>query len=306
MPQSRREFLRHGSLFSAGNLLALKYGFAKTGIQTPELVGIQLYSVREDMHKDPVGTLTQLASMGYKYVEHANYVNRKFYGHQPADFKKLLEGLGLKMPSGHTVLRANHWNESTKDFTDEWKYTVEDAALLGQQYVISPALEMEQRKDYDSLMRFMDIFNKSGALCQKAGMKFGYHNHDFEFSQQLNGKSMYELILDSTDPNLVIQQLDTGNLYNGGAKAMDIVKKYPGRFQSLHVKDEIKSTGGQEHYESCVLGKGIVNLKEVLDMVRKTTKNVHYIIEQESYQGKAPLDCAREDLAVMKKWGYEK
>lgn len=307
MSQSRREFLRQGSYFATGSLLAFKQFWKDKAIQTPELVGIQLYSVRDDMHKDPSGTLTILASMGYKYVEHANYVNRKFYGYSPADFKKLLEGLGLKMPSGHTVLRASHWNESTKDFTDDWKYTVEDAALLGQQYVISPALEMEQRKDYDSLMRFMDIFNKSGELCQKSGMKFSYHNHDFEFSQQLNGKSMYALILDNTDPNYVIQQLDTGNLYNGGAKAMDIVKKYPGRFQSLHVKDEIPASGGgHEKYESCVLGKGIVNLKEVIDMIRKNTKNVHYIIEQESYQGKAPLDCAREDLAVMKKWGYEK
>lgn len=306
MSQSRREFIRHGSFLTAGTLLSWNQLSKLNRIQTPELVGIQLYSVREDMHKDPLGTLKQLASMGYKYVEHANYVNRKFYGYTPAEFRKLLDDLGMKMPSGHTVLRASHWNESTRDFTDEWKYTVEDAALMGQNYVISPALEQEQRKDYDSLLHFLDIFNKSGELCQKSGMKFGYHNHDFEFSQLLNGKSMYELILDNTDPQYVIQQLDTGNLYNGGAKAMDIVKKYPGRFQSLHVKDEIATTGGHEKYESCILGKGIVNLKEVLDMVRKSAKNVHYIIEQESYQGKAPLDCAREDLAVMKKWGYEK
>jgi L-ribulose-5-phosphate 3-epimerase UlaE len=101
-----------------------------------------------------------------------------------------------------------------------------------------------------------------------------------------------------------MQQLDTGNLYNGGAKAIDIVKQYPGRFQSLHVKDEVLSTDKNEKYESALLGSGVVNVKEVIDLVRKTSKNTHYIIEQESYQGKAPLDCAKENLAVMKKWKY--
>ena len=85
---------------------------------------------------------------------------------------------------------------------------------------------------------------------------------------------------------------------------LKIVKKYPARFLSLHVKDEIKATSGNEKYESTILGTGIVNVKEVIDFVRKNTKNVHYIIEQESYQGKTPLDCAKEDLAIMKKWGY--
>ncbi|HEU4860867.1 MAG TPA: sugar phosphate isomerase/epimerase, partial [Chitinophagaceae bacterium] len=134
--------------------------------------------------------------------------------------------------------------------------------------------------------------------------KFGYHNHDFEFSEKLNGETLYDIILANTDERFVIQQLDIGNLYNGGANAFEVVKKYPTRFPSLHVKDEIKATSGNEKYESTILGTGIVNVKEVIDFVRKNTKNVHYIIEQESYQGKTPLDCAKEDLAIMKKWGY--
>ena len=154
------------------------------------------------------------------------------------------------------------------------------------------------------LLRFMEVFNKSGELCTESGMKFGYHNHDFEFSEKLDGETLYDIMLANTDARLVIQQLDIGNLYNGGANAIEIVKKYPGRFLSLHVKDEIKATSGNEKYESTILGAGIVNVKEVIDLVRKNTKNVHYIIEQESYQGKTPLDCAKEDLAIMKKWGY--
>jgi sugar phosphate isomerase/epimerase len=242
--------------------------------------------------------------MGYKNAEHANYVNRKFYGYSPAEFKKILDDLGIKMPSGHTVMGTQHWDESKKEFTDLWKYTVEDAAFMGQQFVISPWMDNKYRKDRSSLLGFMEVFNKSGELCKKSGMKFGYHNHDFEFREKLDGETLFDIILNSTDPDLVIQQLDTGNLYNGGANAMEIVKKRPGRFISLHVKDEIAATGGNEKYESTILGSGIVNVKEVIDLVRKKSKNVHYIIEQESYQGKAPLDCAKENLAIMKKWGY--
>ena len=302
MKSSRRFFIANTTVAVAGSaFLPILFEEEK---KKKELVGIQLYSVRTDMINDPSGTLKQLAEMGYKYVEHANYINRKFYSYTPVEFKKLLDGLALKMRSGHTVMANEHWDAAKKDFTDAWKYTVEDAATVGQEFVISPWLENRYRTNYDELKSFMDVFNKCGELCKKSGMKFGYHNHDFEFSQQLNGQSLYNIILKNTDPDLVIQQLDTGNLYNGGAKAIDIVKQYPGRFMSLHVKDEIEATGGADKYESAILGAGIINLKAVIDLVRKQSKNVHYIIEQESYQGKTPLDCVKEDLTVMKKWGY--
>jgi len=248
--------------------------------------------------------LKQLASFGYKYVEHANYINRKFYGYSAADFRKVLDDLGLKMPSGHTVMGKAHWDADKKEFTDTWKWTVEDAAVAGQQFVISPWLDDSLRKTYDDLVRYMEVFNMSGELCKKSGMKFGYHNHDFEFSQQLNGQAVYDIMLTNTDPALVMQQLDIGNLYNGGAKAIDIVKKFPGRFESMHVKDEILAKSGREKYESTVLGKGIVNVKEVIDLGRKSGGTIHFIIEQESYQGQAPLDAVKEDLEIMKKWGY--
>ncbi|HEX6845715.1 MAG TPA: sugar phosphate isomerase/epimerase [Chitinophagaceae bacterium] len=304
MNNSRRTFIKRSTLALAGSSLFTRLSFANSMTEENELVGIQLYSIRDDMTNDPSGTLKQLAAMGYKYVEHANYKDRKFYGYSPIEFKKILTDLGMKMPSGHTVLTSQHWDTAKKEFTDLWKYTVEDAAIMGQQYVISPSLNESYRKDKDGLLRFMDVFNKSGELCKKSGMKFGYHNHDFEFSESLGGEMLYDIMLKNTDEKLVIHQLDIGNLYNGGANAAEIVKKYPGRFSSLHVKDEIKATGGNEKYESTILGKGIVNVKEVIDMIRKQSKDVHYIIEQEAYQGKTPLECAKENLAIMKKWGY--
>lgn len=303
MHYSRRSFIKYSGLAVAAAGILPNSLLAAT--HAKETLGIQLYSVRDDMKKDPAGTLAKLAGMGYKYVEHANYIDHKFYGYTPAEFKKLLAGLGLKMPSGHTRMNAEHWDAAKKDFTDDWKKTVEDAAFMGQQYVISPWLEDSLRKNYDDLLRYMEVFNKSGELCRKSGMKFGYHNHDFEFSVKLNDISVFDIILNNTDPALVMQQLDIGNMYNAGAKALDMVNKYPGRFISMHVKDEIKSDGGQEHYESTILGKGILPVKEIIDLGRKSGGTTLFIIEQESYQGLSPLDCASQDLKVMKAWGYK-
>jgi len=153
----------------------------------------------------------------------------------------------------------------------------------------------------------MEVFNKSGELCKKSGMKFGYHNHDFEFSQKLNDVKVYDIIMQNTDPSLVAQQLDIGNMYHAGGIALDIMKQYPGRFELMHVKDEIKTAGKGEMgggFESTILGTGIIPVKEIIDLGRKSGGTVHFIIEQESYQGKAPVDCIKQDFDIMKKWGY--
>jgi sugar phosphate isomerase/epimerase len=257
------------------------------------------------MHKDPMGTLKALADIGYRDVEHAGYADRKFYGFTPKEFKKRLADMGMKMSTGHTSMGTDHWDAGKKQFTDLWKNTVEDAAIVGQKIVISPWIEESFRKDYDGFRAFMDVFNKSGELCQQFGMKFGYHNHHFEFIQKFNGELMYDIILKNTDPKLVTQQLDTGNLYNGGAIALDVVKKWPGRFEAMHVKDEIESKKeGHDKYESSILGKGIVNLKEVVDLSKKIGGTKYFVVEQESYQGKTPLQCMKEDYIIMKEWGY--
>lgn len=302
MKSSRRSFLKNSALTLAGTAFLKQSLFAAS--RKGELTGIQLYSVRDDMKLNPLNTLQQLSKMGYVHVEHANYIDRKFYGWNAKEFRKILDDLGLKMPSGHTVMRFTHWDDAKKDFTDAWKYTVEDAVVCGQHFVISPSMEESTRKNYDDLRKLLDMFNKSGELCQRSGMKFGYHNHDFEFKESLNGKKLFDIILTETDPKLVIQQLDIGNMINGGAKALDIMQKYPGRFVSMHVKDEIRSDDSKkEEYISTILGAGIIPVKEIIDLGRKWG-TTDFIIEQEAYQGKAPIDCAKEDLIVMKKWGY--
>jgi len=299
---SRKKFIETSALTITGAVLLPEFLFA--GQKNKTITGVQLYSVRDEMKNDPLGTLKKLAEMGYRYVEHASYVDRKFYGYNPKEFKKILGDLDMKMPSGHTVLNRRHWDDAKKEFTDLWKYTVDDAAILEQQFVISPAIEDSWRKDLDMLKYYMDVFNKSGELCKKAGMKFGYHNHHFEFSEKLDGQTLYDQILQHTDPSLVIQQLDIGNMYYGGGRALDVIKKYPGRFASLHVKDEIAAAGSEHGYESAILGVGVIEVKKVLEEAIKTGGAIHLIIEQESYQGKPPLDCVKEDLQIMKQWGY--
>jgi sugar phosphate isomerase/epimerase len=135
-------------------------------------------------------------------------------------------------------------------------------------------------------------------------MKFGYHNHDFEFSLKLSSVKVYDIMLQNTDPNLVAQQLDIGNMYGGGGRAAELLKQYPGRFELMHVKDEIKSITEHIGWESAVLGTGVIGVKEIIDMGKKLGGTTQFIIEQESYQGKAPLECMKEDLAIMKKWKY--
>ncbi len=293
---NRRSFLQTSAL--AGTALFLSNSLLANNKANKKNIGIQLYSVRDEMKKDPLDTLKKVAAMGYKNVEHANYVNGKFYGYEPKEFRKIIDDLGLLMPSGHTVMNGSHFDTAKNDFTDVWKKTVEDAALMGQKYVISPWLDVSLRKNFDDCKRFMEVFNKSGELCKKSGMKFGYHNHDFEFSLRLTSVKVYDIIMENTDPNLVAQQLDIGNMYNGGGRAVDLLKQYPGRFELMHVKDEIK--GEKEAYESTILGTGIIGVADVLKLAAKSGGTTEYIIEQESYQGKSPLESMKMDLDWIK------
>jgi len=301
MKTSRRTFLKSGAMVALGAAILPRSSFA-TGSQEV-IVGLQLYSVRDDMMKDPRGSLKKLADMGYKVVEHAGYADGKFYGFAPSEFKKILGDLGLKMYSGHVEFGMQVWDPSKKDFTDAWKQTVEDAAFMGQKFVLTPALDENAQKDYDTLLKVIDLWNKCGELCQKHGMKFGYHD-DFEGDTMLHNMKLYDIIMKYADPKLTIQQFDIANLYNAaGTNPMDIIKKYPGRFPSLHVKDVLKEKNQHNSHDSTILGKGVLDVKDVLALAVKNGSWL-MIIEQESYQNESPMDCVKDDLAAMKKWGY--
>jgi sugar phosphate isomerase/epimerase len=305
MKTSRRTFVKSGAMIALGAAILPHSAFASAvGKQEKKpVVGLQLYSVRDDMMKDPKGSLKKLSDMGYKVVEHAGYSNGKFYGFSPVEFKKILEDLGLKMYSGHVDFGMKAWDASKKDFTDNWKKTVEDAAFMGQSFVLTPELAENAQKDYNELLKVLDLWNKSGELCQKYGMKFGYHD-DFNENAMLNGKKLYDIIMEKSDPKLTIQQFDIANLYNAaGTDPIEIIKKYPGRFVSLHVKDVLKEKNKDNMHDSTILGKGVLNVKDVLPLAVKNGAWL-LIIEQEAYQNESPMDCAKDDLAAMKNWGF--
>jgi sugar phosphate isomerase/epimerase len=301
MKTSRRTFVKSGALLAVGASLLPRSLFA-AGLEKA-VVGLQLYSVREDMKSDPKGSLKKLADMGYRVVEHAGYSDGKFYSYEPSEFKRILEDLGLKMYSGHVDFGMQMWDDSKKDFKDAWKKTVEDAAFMGQKFVITPELAENAQKDYDTLMKVLDLWNKSGELCQKYGMKFGYHD-DFNENAILHNMKLYDIIMKNSDPNLTIQQFDIANLYNAaGTNPMDVIKEYPGRFVSLHVKDVLKEKNKYNSHDSTILGKGVLDVKDVVALAVKNGSWL-LIIEQEAYQNESPMDCAKDDLAAMKKWGY--
>jgi sugar phosphate isomerase/epimerase len=303
MNTSRRKFIKNSSLTIAGVSLLPKIFQQKSPIV---ILGIQLYSVRDDMKKDPAGTLKKLANIGYKDVEHAGYENRKFYEYPIADFKKLLSDTGLKMDSGHSFLGSQQWDKSANDFTDEWKYTIEDAAAAGMKYVISPGVDESLCKSMEDFKHYIDMFNKSGELCKKSGIHFAFHNESYEINHNLDGKSIYDLILQQTDKNLVAQQMDIGNMYEPGGRALNFLKKYPGRFKLMHVKDEMKKNKPGENgnlYESTILGKGVIDIKAIIDYARNNGTK-YFIIEQEEYQDKTPIECADIDYKKMKEWGF--
>jgi len=301
MKSNRRTFIKTGALAFAGTAVLNNSLFAAP--EQKGITGLQLYSIRDDMSRDPLGSLAKLAATGYEYLEHASYTDRKFYGYKAHEFKKILDDMSLKMISGHTEMGRQHWDKARKDFSESWKFTLEDAAILGQKYVVSPWLDESIRKNYDDLRGFLDLFNKCGELCKKQGMKFGYHNHNFEFSEKLNGESLFNIIMKSIDPDLVVMQLDIGNLYDGGAVALDVVNQYPGRFENVHVKD-VKKTDGDGKYESTIIGEGVADVRKVIALIKSTGGAQVMIIEQESYQGKNPMECVKRDLEIMQEWNY--
>lgn len=307
MKTNRRNFIRLGALATAG-VMAGQDAFSLSQSLKPKekIMGIQLYTVRDDMAKDPVGTIKQLSQMGYRYVEHAGYKDRKFYGFSPLEFKKILSDNHIKMISGHVQFGLDDWDAEKKQFNERWKHTIEDALTVGQEFLITPWMDEAIRTNKDTLNRLLDLFNNSGRLCKKMGIKFGYHNHDFEFKTHVDGKLLYDIIMARMDKNLVVQQLDMGNMYNAGAKPMDILKQYPGRFELMHVKDEIKSDHGEMggDFESTVLGRGVLDVKDVINYAYKKGGTRVFIVEQESYQDMTPLQASKDDYEAMKKWGY--
>ena len=295
MSTSRRSFIKNSALTIAAAAILPHSSLLAPGkkINTP---AIQLFAFGKEMYDDTIGTLRALEKIGYRYVEHANYTDRKFYGFSPSDFSKLLNDCGLTLLSGHSVLEMQHWNRISKVFNREWHYTIEDAASAGQQYLITPWIDPRLWNDERGFHYFMDVFNKSGELCKSAGLQFGYHNHDFEFTHSFNSLKLYDIILQHTSPNLVCQQLDIANFCLHGYTIKDLFSRYPGRFQLMHVKDLIKTSERGYPFKVVPMGEGIIDIKHIIANAPQQGGTSCFIIDQHNDQSNDSILCANKNF----------
>ncbi len=214
----RRTFL--GSLSVAA--LALRPALAAS----IKRVGVQLYTVRTALEKDFDGTLAKVAAIGYKEVEFAGY-----FGHTPQQVRDVLKKLGLTSP-------AAHLDYPTVSDPAKWAKALDEAATVGQTFLVNPWIDESIRNQPDAWKRAADVYNTAAAAARAHGIQFCYHNHNFEFypREDMGGKLPFELLLETCDPKLVKMELDLCWISAAGKDPLDYFKKYPGRFPLVHVK----------------------------------------------------------------------
>jgi sugar phosphate isomerase/epimerase len=294
---SRRDFVRHSATLAGVALAAPSLLMPKKG----KHIGLQLYSVRDEMKKDPLGTLVQLAALGYKELEPASYTgaypnaynDRTIYGYSFKQFRNIVTDLGMSIPSSHVVFRMKDWDASKNDIKDVWKNVIDDAMTLGQKYIISPSFDADKTK-LEEVKKGIEIYNKVGMITAQKGLRFGFHNHHQEFTQKFNEEYLYDIMLKELDLKYVCQQLDICNLTMANVDPMIWLRKFPKHFELMHVKDRSKTSE-----ESTLLGDGTLNLTEIMKFAKKHTNIEYWVLEQESYDGRTPLECVKIDLARL-------
>ena len=201
-----------------------------------KFIGIQLWSVRHDMEEDPVSTIAALGEMGYGFVEAAGYSDGKFYGMEPDAFRQLVESNGMVLLSSHTgrdLPAPGEWDEAMQ----WWEECIQAHKGAGIEFIVQPWMGSAGYSSLSGLQAFCDYFNTVGQMCNENGIRFGYHNHDNEFNV-LEGEVIYDYMLENTDPEKVMFQIDLYWVKVGGADPVEYFTHYPGRFELWHVKDE--------------------------------------------------------------------
>ncbi|MBQ7822636.1 MAG: sugar phosphate isomerase/epimerase [Bacteroidaceae bacterium] len=272
--------------------------FAKkrSGIEADGLkkeIGLQLYSVREDMNRDVKATLDSVAAVGYTFVEAAGYSNGKFYGIDPIVFKNMVEASGMKLISSHTgqdVPDEETWDECM----EWWDEAIVAHKAAGFEYIVQPWMSAVGYESLDGLKRFCDYFNVVGEKCKAAGIKFGYHNHSGEF-RMIDGKVIYDYMLANTDADKVFFQIDVYWALAAGVDPTTYMEKYPGRFLLWHIKDveEIGSSGK-------------IDFEPIYDKA-KIAGLQYAIVEQEAFgKGQTHFSSIARSLSFLRKAKYVK
>lgn len=243
-------------------------------------VGIQLYSVRKEMLSDAVGTLKQLAKIGYKELESARSEKGNYYGLSAKEIRKVASDLGMKVRSGHVHLDK------------DWQKAVDQAVEAGQQYLVVSSMPSEGQT-IENYQKVADAFSKAGEDCKKANLIFGYHNHEYEF-EKVNGKVLYDILLERTDPSLVTMELDLGWVVVTGNDPVSYFERFPNRFPLWHLKDMDLA---KKH--STEFGNGDLDIARMLQNAGKSGLK-YYFVEQEEYTS-TPFESMRHNYDFLMK-----
>jgi len=259
--------------------------------------GLALYTVRDDMKKDAKATLKAVADAGYLNIEAAGYADGKFYGMPPKDFKLYLNSVGL-----HPI--STHQGSVTMENAEAM---MADVKAAGFQYFVIPVPPMGMFFYNDSTQtmgmtgtaeQLAEILNDLGKKAKKAGLKLLYHNHDFEFMKDENGRVTIDYLLENTDPALVNFQMDLFWVTKAGADPLAYFEKYPGRFKTWHVKD-MDAEG-----KFAPVGKGTIDFKKILAK-KELSGMKYYFVEQDNTFGLQPLDVIKISHAGLRERGFK-
>jgi sugar phosphate isomerase/epimerase len=288
MQNTRRDFVKNVSIM-AGAATLLPQLACSSKISTNafggnlEKFGIQLYTLREDMPKDPKGVLKHLSNYGYTQIEGYEGPQGLFWNMTPKDYKNYLADLGMEMIASHCRYQENFQAKAAQ------------AAEAGMKYLICPYVGPQT--SMDNWKKITDSFNAAGKICKENGIRFAYHNHEYSF-KPFSGMIPHNFIMENTDPDLVDHEMDIYWVVTGEADPVAFLTKYKNRFRLCHVKDRIK--GETKREASCDLGKGFINYPSILNTARKMGMQ-YYIVEQERYDNTTPLKCAETNADYLKK-----
>ena len=287
MNYDRREFLKMAGGASTGLALSSMAGLSLLSCSEKATdtatFGIQLYTLRDDMPKDPKGILKQIASFGYKQIESYEGDKGIYWGMTHTDFRKYMDDLGMTLVSAHC------------DINKDFEQKAAQAAEIGMKYLICPWLGPQPT--LDDYKRHAAEFNKRGEICKKNGIRFAYHNHDYSFIP-VEGQYPQDVLMSNTDPSLVDYEMDIYWVVTANQDPETWLSKYKDRFRLSHVKDRIKNSTEKE--ATCDLGKGGIDFPKVLKSAKDHGMN-YFIVEQERYDGSTPVKSAQSNAEYMKK-----
>jgi sugar phosphate isomerase/epimerase len=303
---SRRDFVRHvgaaGAVATLGSTMTRRAEAYPLGLEP----GLQLWSVKDALEADRAGTLQKIGAMGYREVELYKLPS------SPAEFKKQCEDAGLTIVGGHVQLKA------LKD-----RKTIDGALQLGMHYLIvvfptlrsladkeiftMPPAELNalyDRISADDYQWNAEQLNLRGAALRQDGLQLGYHNHTIDL-KTFGKRSAYEILIDSTDPGLVVFEMDCGHMVHAGADPLAYLRKYPKRIQLLHLKDMkagfdvSTSPAGAELGTNAELGDGVIDWKKLFQVAAQGNIK-HYFVEHEGKMAHPPLEAVANSLDYLK------